>query len=450
MKNKILFALLFAMPMFFTSCLKDQEDVFDKSASERLDIAMNDMKEVLMSTEDCWLMDYYYGEEYAYGGHAFFMKFDSTKVTIWSENDLKGATSYYKMSSHNGPVLSLDTFNDVLHTLAAPNQSMPEGFEADFEFTVVSATADLVKLRGLRTNNICYLRPFNGDKVQYVQAMNSVVEDLIVQQMDVTLNGKLYAAMFDLDERRLDFAEISEENYDPIEKAYIASQKVWYTYTDKGIRLTEPLKAEGKSFLEFTFDAETDKFACVEADNQGVVFTGKKPEGYTKYNDFEGDYYFTMLGYDENDTPAELGFKVSLVKGVDNQSYLMTGASSKFDIVLTFNKSKGCLVMNTQAVGTYNGYNVFFQAANLENGLYPGIVDFGMMTEMAYNEDGSSYYKWVSIPNEYLEMDSFCLWLVDNNGNSGGQLYNVAEWQFAGGLNMLSYVMALRRIQNTN
>ena len=42
-----------------SSCLKDQEDVFDGNASERMQTYLSEAQKTLMSAENGWALDYY-------------------------------------------------------------------------------------------------------------------------------------------------------------------------------------------------------------------------------------------------------------------------------------------------------------------------------------------------------------------------------------------------------
>ncbi len=76
--NKIIPAMLVAMSaVLLQSCLKDQEDLFDNSASERLQMVLDNTKRILESSEDGWVLDYYPDRNLSYGGVFFFYFFFS-------------------------------------------------------------------------------------------------------------------------------------------------------------------------------------------------------------------------------------------------------------------------------------------------------------------------------------------------------------------------------------
>ena len=77
MKKIILGAALAFVSMSLTSCLHDNEDLFDKPAAERMEEAVKADKELLESASNGWQMHFYTGEQYTGGGYTMFMKFKS-------------------------------------------------------------------------------------------------------------------------------------------------------------------------------------------------------------------------------------------------------------------------------------------------------------------------------------------------------------------------------------
>ncbi len=438
MKNKIIITLLLAMPMIFASCLSDQEDVFDQASSERLEKALAEAKEILVSAEEGWLMDYYYGEEYAYGGIPFIMTFDDTNVTISSVEYPEGATSYYKMATHNGPVLSLDLYNKVLHSLSQASQDRPDGYQADFEFTIMKATPELIVLRGLRTGNTCYLRPFKGNKEVYLNAVKQMSDDILVSIVEGTVDGAKFNATMNLDALSMDYS------VEATDKVYSGTTS--YVYTDKGIRLCQPITIGTKTIQDFSFDSNTEKFTSLETENAGVSLQAHLPEGYVKFEEFAGDYQFVYMNPNSGGQWEPQMIEISLVPSADGTHYLMKGLHPLFDLKLNFNKTEGSLTLPTQKVGTYSGFNVYFQGISYEEGFYPTLSALAVKTQKVKTDEGT-IFQWVSTENEYeIIVDTFILGLVDDSNTWQGQLYNVADWQFTGGINSLFYVTGLIKI----
>ena len=68
-----------------SSCVKDEEHIFDKSASLRVKEAMDNAQKVLTSASNGWKMYYYPHPNQDYGGYMYALKFDNESVTVWSE-----------------------------------------------------------------------------------------------------------------------------------------------------------------------------------------------------------------------------------------------------------------------------------------------------------------------------------------------------------------------------
>ena len=77
--KKIIFAYILMMlpAVLMTSCLKGQEDKFSESASQRSANYLAYVKEVLMSSENGWVLNYFPDRNQSYGGYAYTVKFDT-------------------------------------------------------------------------------------------------------------------------------------------------------------------------------------------------------------------------------------------------------------------------------------------------------------------------------------------------------------------------------------
>ena len=164
--------ILLALPLLFNSCLKDDEDKFSKSATERIEEAVKEAITVLQGAENGWRMELYPEGERIYGGYTLFLKFNADNTVVASsENFAAGKTesSYYSVVAESGPVLAFDTNNDIIHFYSSPTTGAElgigtsnGGLEGDSDFIVMEASADFVKLKGRKTNNYAYLYPIEA------------------------------------------------------------------------------------------------------------------------------------------------------------------------------------------------------------------------------------------------------------------------------------------------
>ena len=130
--NLYSYMLLILATLLMQGCLKEQEDLFDKKPTERLEIFLDKFQNVLESSEDGWVMDYY-------------------------PQPAEGRNS----------------------------SSLYQGYKGDFEFRLDSIVGnDIVYMHGNRTNNAIVLHRFSGDPVEYLNKAAQNAEDIIVDYFD--------------------------------------------------------------------------------------------------------------------------------------------------------------------------------------------------------------------------------------------------------------------------
>lgn len=414
--------LLFALPLLLTSCLKDNDEVFDESASERLQAALAETRSVLRGAENGWVMDYYVGTDQVYGGYTFIVKFDSLTCTACSELTPQAETSFYKLTTDNGPVLTFDTYNTVLHELATPSAGNYEGFHADYEFQVVSATPELVLLRGRRTGSVMQMRPLKTTSGEYLQKVEQMQKDMLVASMTTDLDGNNVTADLDLDGRQVSFYSTTDSTL---------VHDCAFTFTDEGIRLYSAVDAFGKTLFDFSYNVETKQFTSLDKQNPGLVLQGRLPKDYVYYEQVPGDYVFSFL-VSNGASYQKVSVDVTIEEDTEGSGFILKGLGQGFDIKLGYDKSNGTLSLNTQIVANISGGYLWMNAADFGGGgsLYPGYPVCGMITE--WNQDlERPVLTWVTNGFEDMPTDSFCLWMTDTEGSSLGQ-YRDSEYTFAG------------------
>lgn len=247
--KKIFFYIMFAVAgLSLQSCLHDDDEIFDKPAAERINEAVANAKEVLTSSQEGWVMHYYVGREYAYGGLNLAMKFTDGKVQMYNETAKKSDGSYksvvstYKITRDQGPVLAFDTYNDLLHVYGDPAGSGPtdvDGWEADYEFVIMNISEDqnTITLQGKKFNNTIVLERLNRPIAEYLDAATKMAESLT--------NAGILA--YTVGDKKAKFypgsSEYSVKYVD--DKGEVASLTVPFTSTDKGVLFNEPIELFG-------------------------------------------------------------------------------------------------------------------------------------------------------------------------------------------------------------
>ena len=251
--NKLFIYLLLALPaLFLQSCQTEEENVFGKPYSERMDEFLQKAQETLVASQYGWALDYYPQRNQAYGGVAYTIKFTNDDAIVRYENnpDDGEVKSLYKMKEDDGPVLSFDTYNTFLHIYATPKDGEYRGKEGDFEFVIDSIGADRIKIHGKRSLNTMYLRKLSGESSEYMEKVTDLTNLFVFSDVALNIGGKPYTLVItDKNNRQLAI-------YDG-DKIIAESA---YAFTDKGIRLYEPITLNGVQLYDLTLDKATAKF----------------------------------------------------------------------------------------------------------------------------------------------------------------------------------------------
>lgn len=196
MKKIFSIALLMVTALSFTGCVQEEDDIFDQSAAERLNAASTLYSKRLMAKPNGWAIQLYptNGNEAPYGnGYLVLCRFhDDYSVDVAMRNELTGglfkeATSVWQVITDNGPVLSFNTYNEVLHAFTNPEDipttGTPEepknetgvGIGGDYEFIIVDAPEDAsyMMLKGKKRGTYNLLTPME-DNVDYESYLKDV------------------------------------------------------------------------------------------------------------------------------------------------------------------------------------------------------------------------------------------------------------------------------------
>ena len=157
-----------------TSCTNEVDDLFDKSAAERTQEAVDEYSSVLTANGGKWVLEYFTNPDEP--GYIYIFTFDSNgSVKIsgknkWIGNAFKSETSAWEVISDNGPVLTLNTYNTIFHLFANPDNVVdPDassdetdetgyGHYGDYEFMLMEANDGVVRLKGKKWGVTHYLR----------------------------------------------------------------------------------------------------------------------------------------------------------------------------------------------------------------------------------------------------------------------------------------------------
>lgn len=256
MKKKIDIILCMLAIFALASCsLSEEDDVFGTSSANRMAAALKADMDILTGAKNGWLMEYFPFATQDIGGYNVLVSFaEDGKTTVSSElypSD-ESVTSLYSLKQSAGPVLTFDSYNEIMHLFSEPL----DGYGSDFEFTIMSATSQEIILSGKKTNSKIIMTPIpeNVNWVTYLDKLGdniSVLEDAPSTRMIV--KDKEYAVT--LINRTI---SLVDDNGKTIQVAFI--------YTTNGIKLRQPLTVNGQSTQEFVLAEGGKDLTAVGAD----------------------------------------------------------------------------------------------------------------------------------------------------------------------------------------
>lgn len=411
-----LIASVAALLLAAQSCLFEQKEIFDEPSSKRLQNYLNEVETTLKSKPEGWIMEYYPGVGQKYGGYVYYLKFeDGGNVTVAGElNPAETAGSFYRMTTDNGPVLSFDTNNDILHFFATPSSGAYEAKGGDFEFTILNCSPERIEMKGKRSGNIYTLLPFGSDKTSaaYLSDVNKMANSVKAATVDGVIGDTEVTGDVDLNNRRITLY------YKPTAQGDSVTA-IPFRYTPEGIRAYKPVKVGGCTFQDLYY---LDKNNVLT----NGVFTLKchVPENYMPYEYFEGKFKLIYYLGSKNAT-------VTLTPNEDKSGFVMSGLSTHFDVNLQYDKARGRLKWYVQAVGA-NGNNTIMLAAwslDAQGGSLTWNTDAGVVisknlkTGLFEFEDNGEY-------EEGFGTDSFILWEVTSEGTSVDQYTGWGDSQY--------------------
>lgn len=266
--NKLKYITLLWIISLFTSCIKDEEEIFDESSSTRMDIALEEYRKILMDAEDGWLFEYY-PHENKYGGFYLYMHFSEKEVTVTAESSVlekEGETrnSIYTLKSDMGPVLSFNSYNRIIHQFSDPE---PDGlgYEGDYEFIIMNADKDCVELKGKKNHHKMKLTRIPDGKSW--KEFISEVDTVIKYHPGFTMELRVKDAQISVSEsnklgRYLTFS--TESGID------MNVEGMAFCYTSTGVKFKDPATINGQTVQHFKVSAEGD-LVCTDENTDARI-----------------------------------------------------------------------------------------------------------------------------------------------------------------------------------
>lgn len=256
MKKNIIKNLLFiAIAIITTACNNDNfESTFNETPSARVEKVMNEYSDLLSSSENGWIIEYYPERNQVYGGFNYAVKFDAAKAAIVSyegaDDITKTESSTYDIIASGGPVLTFNTYNKYMHEFANPSFTEYQAKQGDYEFYLTSKDDNTITIQGIKSGNTMRMIKLDETPEAYLTKVNDISYTMSLSS-GIAINGESNNVNFG--NRHIAFSVVDGNNVN-----------MAYNYTTTGIKLYEPITIAGNEVSEFTLDKTQNQLISLD------------------------------------------------------------------------------------------------------------------------------------------------------------------------------------------
>lgn len=281
---------MMAMAAIATSCTFEQDDYFDETAALRVKHTNDNIKKRLVDQSaegsNGWVMQYFVAgtDDYSFEGFNLFGRFfDDGKVTLagnhrflrnGNANKYTESSSTFKMLAEEGPVLSFDTWNDVLTVFedpvdptAAPGtiSNNGEGMFGDHNLVLTSLKDDELLFLGERHRAEVRFIPCDRAWADYMAAVTENKNHIAPAQMTsyYVTNGVDTMYIVGLNKGVFVYGERIE---DPLKKKTLSC-----VFTPDGFRINHKDSIGENAFQEFSLTEDKTKLLSEDGQTQVIA-----------------------------------------------------------------------------------------------------------------------------------------------------------------------------------
>jgi len=271
--KKVNYIFVCLVILFAVSCAKEEKDIFSASPAERINQALKDDFAALTNAENGWAMEYFATVESP--GYMLLVKFETSgKATIAAKSELtknkefETDTCLFEIIADNGPVLTFNTYNKVLHRFSDPVDPDGYGLEGDYEFVIIRTTTDKIVLKGKKRGTVIVLNKIPNDVtwLQYIAGLDAM--HLLLFSNDApNLTMKIGQTIYSFSNGNNHIFSIIKEGAGlnmPVDAPFIV--------TPAGIRFQSAQEIENVKFQ--TFELNEDKSSLVCKEDPSLKLTG--------------------------------------------------------------------------------------------------------------------------------------------------------------------------------
>lgn len=341
MRKKILYLTCLIVAALLHACTNEVDDLFDSSAQQRMNEEIKACRALLVSSELGWKLDYYPSANQTYGGYAMTVKFDETHVTAASEitgDPADTRTSLYSLKSDMGPTLNFDSYNDILHFFADPDNTggagLGKGYEGDYEFVIQSRSENEILLKGKKTKNLMRMTRLTESSEDYLSSVMATEAKIATVLGILGYTGKLNGQDVSL--------SIPSDRRMSIQVGGESLTTTGFMYTADGIKFYQPVMVGGREVSGLQW-SDTENTYMTE---DGTLTPVPDPV-YPKYLRFLGDY---TMNYYYGSTLRTVPITVKFLKySASEKFYEVSGLP--FPLIIYYNVDRDCMEILTYITG---------------------------------------------------------------------------------------------------
>ena len=356
--KKIVSLLAIACGLVLASCTHKVEDFFSEDSATRMDEQQKKCLELLTSSPNGWIVEYFPSQELHYGGCTYIMNFDNDNyVTITGDVSVKMGLaapgqerSHFSIKRSSGVVLAFDSYNSSLHSCSDPDLNKGKIYDGDYEWVFIDGDSERMEFHSIKTRHRVIFTKFpeTENKFDYVNRIidmrNEVIPYLYAGFKWDTGDGNPIEL---IDQAETHLAVLSYFPNPETEPDVYTTYS--FRYTADGLVFYDPVTFKGVTAQTFKF--ENGSFVAQDAVNASgapaeVSMTGFHPEGFIHYDEFLGKYKFYYGSSGQNSANVEI------IKNENFLSYYMLLDGTNYKFPLTYNKASASMSLTESVVET--------------------------------------------------------------------------------------------------
>jgi hypothetical protein len=283
MKAKKYIFLMATVALVALNSCRDDNKIFDKSPSQRLEEARTELQKVLTSSPEGWEF-VYFTDSANYGGYNMLMQFTDKAVTVQGGKIFPAGkyTSSYSIGFPQSLAITFDSYNEVFSLLGDPddNSLTSTGNALGGENTLLwlrtSDNQDTIYFKSKNSNTRSQMLRHHGDWDTYINRINLMTEkfsggnmDKYFREITLTNGNTLLFTGYDYLARTLSPLMLVNNN--------VSTSLNGVAPITEGFQFTKPVYINGQKITKIIYDDNADKFVVDASGIPGEMSSVEQP-----------------------------------------------------------------------------------------------------------------------------------------------------------------------------